>query len=191
MQVPDLQLREFKGWRQKALDDHHHSTDHQSVRLRIDSLNLSQITPEEDVKPEPEIYEESWRPEECEVFYMQMKKELGIRAGKVQRDEDQAVSNVGTLTFLKNWWEVNGILLPNIPPPQKWKELSFWFRLDKRTSMGKVFERIMVYITGNGDNSRQPYVRLGKTFYIKGGSDHVRQRHRKLFYSTVVSKSNF
>jgi hypothetical protein len=42
--------------------------------------------------------------------------------------------------------------------------------------MGKVFERIMVYITGNGDNSRQPYVRLGKTFYIKGGSDHVRQQ---------------
>ena len=130
------------------------------MRIWIDSLSLSEITPEEDMKLESEIYEEPWRLEECEEFYMRMKKDLGIKAGKVQRNEDQAVSNVGTLTFLKNWWDVNGILPPNKPPPQKWKELGFWFRLDKPTSMGKVVERIMVYITGNGDNSRQLYVRL-------------------------------
>ena len=44
------------------------------------------------------------------------------------------------------------------------------------TKDSQVFERIMVYITGNGDNSNQPYARLGKTFYIKGGSDKVREQ---------------
>ena len=98
-----------------------------------------------------------------------MKQDLGFRSGKVRRDFDQQVSNVETLMHLKNWWEEGGILHPNKPPPKKWMELPFWFRLnDKR------FEQIMVYVTGNGDNSRQPYARLGKTFYIKGGTNKVR-----------------
>ena len=31
-------------------------------------------------------------------------------------------------------------------------------------------------MTGNGDNSHQPYVRHGKTFFIKGGDDIIRQQ---------------
>jgi hypothetical protein len=52
----------------------------------------------------------------------------------------------------------------------------FWFRLDEPTDKGKLFERIMVYMTGNSDNSQQPYVRHGKTFFIKAGDDLIRQQ---------------
>ena len=47
-EVPDLQSREFRGWREEALKDHRKTPDQQSVRLRIDSLRLSEITEEEE-----------------------------------------------------------------------------------------------------------------------------------------------
>ena len=60
--------------------------------------------------------------------------------------------------------------------PQKWEQKGFWFRLNEPTDKGKLFEQVMVYMTGNGDNSQQPYVRHGKTFFIKAGDDLIRQQ---------------
>ena len=102
VQAPDLQSKAFKGWREKALRDHRNGTqDHRSVRLRIESLDLRQIKPETDVQPEPDKYDGEWQPEACELFWWEMKKDLAIKSGKVQREK--AVSNGETLTFLKDW----------------------------------------------------------------------------------------
>ena len=50
-------------------------------------------------------------------------------------------------------------------------------RNDEPTDTGKTHERIGVYMTGNGDHSHQPYVKHGRTFYIKGeGDETIRQQ---------------
>jgi hypothetical protein len=126
-QVPDLQSKEFRGWREEALRDHRNTPDQQSMRLRIDSLRLSEITEEEEpgagreeepgavarpsleqhqpsssTQPESTIDEEPLQEESSEELYKRMCADLGIKAGKVQKD--QAVGNIETLTFLNDWW---------------------------------------------------------------------------------------
>ena len=101
-QVPDLQSKEFRGWREEALRDHRNTPDQQSVRVRIDSLRLSEITPEEEepgavarpsleqhqpsssTQPESTIDEEPLQEESSEELYKRMSADLGIKAGKVQ-----------------------------------------------------------------------------------------------------------
>ena len=49
-----------------------------------------------------QIDEEPLQEESAEELYNQMCADLGIKAGRVQKD--QAVSNIETLTFLIDWW---------------------------------------------------------------------------------------
>ena len=102
-EAPDLRSQQFQRWREVALEDHQDGTNHQSVRARIQSLNLDQILVELNEEPEPE---EEHFPKECEVLWKEMKEAFAIKTGKARRNE--AVSNTGTLTFINNWWEWTG-----------------------------------------------------------------------------------
>ena len=123
-QVPDLQSIEFRSWREEALKDHGKTpgSEQQTVRLRIDSLSLSEITEERDPGDEREeepdavarpsleqdhshsttqpesstsqmhIDEEPQQEESSEEFYDRMCVDLGIRSWKRPEERKPSVT---------------------------------------------------------------------------------------------------
>ena len=101
-----------------------------------------------------------------------MKEAFAIKTGKVRRNE--AVSNTGTLTFINDWWErtgrdhtAHGGLDKTGQPSVRFNEQPWWYRLEKPTDPRKMFERMMVYTTGSGRYSNEPYAKMGRTFFVK------------------------